>query len=214
MPPMVRWCVLGLIGLALLLPAQLALSAPAAGKTFVFARQEETETLDPHKTTTISSAEVDYLLYDTLTSLDYDNTVKPGLAEKWTISPDGKTYTFTLRQGVKFHSGKNLTASDVKFTMDRWKTVRGSPTAFSIASVDRVEAPNATTVVMYLKEPLSILLINLAGYGASILNEEFTARLGDDYGTGVGKVDGTGPFTLREWVRNDRLVVTKNPNYT
>lgn len=213
MQPTVRWCVLVLVGLVLILPSQLALSAPASGKTFVFARVQETETLDPHKTTAVSSAEVDYLLYDTLTSLDYDNTVKPGLAEKWTISSDGKTYTFTLRQGVKFHSGKTLTASDVKFTMDRWKTVRGSPTAFNIASVDRVEAPNATTVVMQLKEPLSILLINLSGYAASILNEEFTTRLGDDYGTGAGKADGTGPFMLREWVRNDRLVVTKNPNY-
>jgi len=213
MQPIVRWCVLGLVGFALFLPPQLALSAPATGKTFVFARPEETETLDPQKTTAISSVEVDYLLYDTLTSLDYDNTVKPGLAEKWTVSSDGKTYTFTLRQGVKFHSGKTLTASDVKFTMDRWKTVRGSPSAFNIASVDRVEAPNATTVVMYLKDPLSILLINLSSGFASILNEEFTTRLGEDYGTGAGKVDGTGPFMLREWVRNDRLVVTKNPNY-
>ncbi len=179
----------------------------------VFARQEETETLDPHKTTTISSAEVDYLVYDTLTSLDFDNTVKPGLAEKWEIAPDGKTYTFTLRQGVKFHSGKPLTSADVKFTMDRWKTVRGSPTAFNIASVESVEAPNPRTVVMHLKEPLSILLINLTGYAASILNPDFVTRLGDDYGTGVGKVDGTGPFMLKEWVRNDRLVVVKNPNY-
>lgn len=212
MRQIVRWCLLGLIGLAILLPSQFAQGAPAAG-TFVFARQEETETLDPHKTTTISSAEVDYLLYDTLTSLDYDNTVKPGLAEKWTIAPDGKTYTFTLRQGVRFHSGKALTAQDVKYTIERWKAVRGSPTAFGVATVERVEAPNPRTVIMHLREPLSILLINLSGYAASILNEEFTTRLGDDYGTGVGKVDGTGPYILREWVRNDRLVLAKNPNY-
>jgi glutathione transport system substrate-binding protein len=209
-----RWCLFGVVGAALLLPAPFALAAPRTGATLVFARQEETETLDPHKTTTISSAEVDYLIYDTLTSLDYDNTVKPGLAEKWEISPDGKTYTFTLRQGVRFHSGKPLTSADVKFTFDRWKTVRGSPTAFNIAPVESVETPNPRTVVLRLKEPFSILLINLAGYAASILNQEFTQRLGDDYGTGAGKVDGTGPFILREWVRNDRLVLARNPNYT
>lgn len=213
MTPIVRLCLLGLIGLALLSPTQLATGGPAAGATMVFARSEETETLDPHKTTTISSAEVDYLLYDTLTSLDFDNTVKPGLAEKWDISADGKTYTFTLRSGVKFHSGKALTSADVKFTFDRWKTVRGSPTAFQIAPVERVEAPNPTTLVLHLKDPFSILLINLSGYAASILNQEFVTRLGDDYGTGAGKIDGTGPFMLREWVRNDRLVVVKNPNY-
>jgi peptide/nickel transport system substrate-binding protein len=213
MQRIIRWSLLGLVGLALLVPPHLALGAPRPGATLIFARQEETETLDPHKTTTISSAEVDYLIYDTLTTLDYDNTVKPGLAEKWEVAPDGKTYTFTLRQGVKFHSGKPLTAADVKYTMERWKTVRGSPTAFNIASVETVEAPNPQTVVMRLKEPLSILLINLAGYGASILNQEFATRQGDDYGTGVGKVDGTGPFILKEWVRNDRLVVTRNPAY-
>ncbi len=214
MPQIGRWGLLGLIGLALLLPPHLASGASTSGGTMVFARQEETETLDPHKTTALSSAEVDYLIYDTLTSLDYDNTVKPGLAEKWVISPDGKTYTFTLRTGVKFHSGKPFTSADVKFTFERWKTVKGSPTAFNIAAVDRVEAPNPATVILHLKDPLSILLINLTGYSASILNGEFVTRLGDDYGTGAGKVDGTGPFMLKEWVRNDRLVVVRNPNYT
>ncbi|HYM91457.1 MAG TPA: ABC transporter substrate-binding protein, partial [bacterium] len=191
----------------------VAQGGPSAGDTLVFARQEETETLDPHKTTAISSAEVDYLLYDTLTTLDYDNTVKPGLAEKWAISPDGKTYTFTLRPGVRFHSGKPLTATDVKFTLERWKTIKGSPTAFNIAPVESVDAPNPRTVVLHLKEPLSILLVNLANYSGSILNPEVVTRLGDDYGTGAGKVDGTGPFVLREWVRNDRLVSVRNPAY-
>ena len=110
MRPILQWVLLGLACLSLILPAQLATGAPGSGSTFVFARPEETETLDPERTTAVSSAEVDYLLYDTLTSLDYDNTVKPGLAEKWEISPDGKTYTFTLRGGVRFHSGKPLTA--------------------------------------------------------------------------------------------------------
>ena len=208
-----RWVLLGLAGLSLLLPPQPVIGAPGGGGTMVYTRSEETETLDPHRTTALSSAEADSLLYDTLTSLDYDNTVKPGLAERWDISPDGKTYTFTLRRGVRFHSGKALTSADVKFTMDRWKTVKGSPTAFNIAPVERVEAPTPTTVVFHLKEPLSILLVNLTGYAASILNPEFVTRLGDDYGTGAGKVDGTGPFMLKEWVRNDRLTVGRNPNY-
>lgn len=208
-----RWCLLGLLALSLLAP-NLALGGPSPGSTFVFARQEETETLDPQKTTAISSAEVDYTLYDTLTSLDFDNTVKPGLAEKWEVSPDGKTYTFTLRAGVRFQSGKPLTSADVKFTLDRWRTVRGSPTAFNIASVESVDAPTPRTVVLHLKEPLSILLINLANYSSSIINQDFVTRAGDDYGSGAGKVDGTGPFIVKEWVRNDRLVVVKNPAYT
>jgi ABC-type transport system substrate-binding protein len=213
MRPIVRWVVPGLACLALVLPAPLAMGAPPSGGMLVFARDQETETLDPHRTTAVSSAEVDYLLYDTLTSLDYDNTVKPGLADKWEISPDGKTYTFTLRRGVRFHSGKPLTSADVKFTLDRWRTLKGSPTAFNIAPVESVDTPTPSTIVLHLKEPLSILLINLANYAGSILNQEFVSRAGDDYGTGVGKVDGTGPFMLKDWVRNDRLTVTRNPNY-
>ena len=213
MRPIFQWVLLGLTCLALVVSAQLAMSAPGSGSTLVFSRVQESETLDPQRTTAVSSAEVDYLLYDTLTSLDYDNTVKPGLAEKWEVSPDGKTYTFTLHRGVRFHSGKPLTAADVKFTLDRWRTLKGSPTAFNIAPVESVDAPNPTTVVLHLKEPLSILLINLSGYSASILNQEFVTRAGDDYGTGVGKVDGTGPYALKEWVRNDRLTVMRNQGY-
>jgi ABC-type transport system substrate-binding protein len=208
-----RWGILGLCALLLAAAPQFAAGAPS-GATFTFARPEETETLDPERTTAVSSAEVDYLLYDTLTSLGYDNSVKPGLAEKWEVSPDGKTYTFTLRPGVRFASGKPLTSADVKFTLDRWRTLPGSPTAFNISPVESVDAPTPRTVVLHLKAPLSILLVNLAGYSASILNAQAVDRAGRDYGTGVGAVDGTGPFVLREWVRNDRLVLSRNPAYT
>jgi peptide/nickel transport system substrate-binding protein len=210
---MLRCALLLAVAASLALPVRLAAGSPAPS-TFVFARPEETETLDPERTTAVSSAEVDYLLYDTLTSLDYDNRVKPGLAEQWQISPDGKTYTFRLRPGVRFPSGRALTAADVKFTLDRWRTLKGSPTAYNIAALDAVEAPNPTTVVLHLKEPLSVLLVNLSGYSASLLNQEFVTRAGDDYGTGPGKVDGTGPFTLKDWVRNDHLSVARASGYT
>jgi ABC-type transport system substrate-binding protein len=202
------------IALALLAAPALVLGAPGAGPVFTFARSQETETLDPEQTTAVSSAQVDFLLYDTLTSLDANNTVKPGLADKWTISPDGKSYTFTLHPGVRFASGKPLTSADVKYTLDRWRTLKGSPTAFEVSPIESVDTPNPQTAVLHLKDPLSILLVNLADYSSSILNADAVAKAGDDYGTGAGKVDGTGPFVLREWVRNDRLVVTRNPNYT
>lgn len=214
MRPIGRWLVCAFVALVLAAMPALALGAPGAGPTFTIARSQETETLDPERTTAVSSAEVDFLLYDTLTSLDADNTVKPGLAEKWTIAPDGKTYTFTLRQGVRFASGKPLTSADVKFTLDRWRSLKGSPTAFNISPIESVDAPNPQTVVLHLKDPLSILLVNLSDYSSSILNSAAVNSAGDGYGTAVGKVDGSGPFILREWVRNDRLVVARNPNYS
>ena len=74
-----RWVVSGCVGLALLAPPALVLGAPQAGATFTYARTGETETLDPEKTTAVASAEADFLIYDTLVSLDTDYTYKPSL---------------------------------------------------------------------------------------------------------------------------------------
>lgn len=208
-----RWVVSGCVGLALLAPPALVLGAPQAGATFTYARTGETETLDPEKTTAVASAEADFLIYDTLVSLDTDYTYKPSLAEKWVISPDGLTYTFTLRRGVRWASGKPFTSGDVKYTLDRWRTLKGSPSAFQISPVETVDAPDPQTVVLHLKTPFSVLLDGLASPFSSILNADAVTKAGDDYGTAAGKVDGTGPFILREWVRNDRMVLERNPNY-
>jgi ABC-type transport system substrate-binding protein len=208
-----RGVVSGCIALAFLAPPGLVLGASQAGPTFTYARTGETETLDPERTTAVASAEADFLIYDTLVSLDTDYTYKPSLAEKWVVSPDGRTYTFTLRRGVRWASGKPFTSADVKYTLDRWHALKGSPSSFAISAIDTVDAPDPQTVVLHLKTPFSVLLDGLAGPFSSILNPDAVTKAGDDYGTGVGKVDGTGPFILREWVRNDRMVLVRNPNY-
>lgn len=213
MRPIGRWLVSACVALALAAVPALVFGAPGAARTFTYARVGETETLDPERTTAVASAEADFLLYDTLVSLDTNYTYKPSLADKWIISPDGKTYTFTLHRGVRWASGKPLTSADVKYTLDRWRALKGSPSSFAISAIDTVDAPDPQTVVLHLKTPFSVLLDGLAGPFSSILNSDAVTKAGDDYGTGVGKVDGTGPFILREWVRNDRMVLDRNPNY-
>ncbi len=185
--------------------------SPRAGGILVIGRTEDTESLDPHRTTTISSAEVLFLTNDTLVTLDYDMSIKPGLAERWDISPDGTVYTFHLRRDVRFHSGKPLVASDVKFTFEKWLATEGSPTAYLIRPIERIETPDDHTVVFHLKEPYAIFLDNLASSWASILNEEAVRQAGDDYG--VTTVDGTGPFRFKEWIKGERLVVERNPDF-
>ncbi|MFZ5824276.1 MAG: ABC transporter substrate-binding protein [Bacillota bacterium] len=187
---------------------------PRKGGTLTVGRIEDTETLDPHRTTAVSSNQITAMTMDTLVVLDYDMTVKPGLAEKWEISDEGKTYTFFLKKGVKFHSGKAMTAADVKYTLDRWKNLKGSPSAFTIKPISSVEVKDDYTVVVRLSEPFGLLLTNLTASYASILNSEFTEKQGDNYGTTPQTTDGTGPFKVVEWVRNDRLVLERNPDYT
>lgn len=189
-------------------------TSPRSGGTLYLGRVEDTETLDPQRTTAVSSTQVDQMIYDTLVVQDYDMSIKPGLAKEWKISDDGKTYTFKLREGVKFHSGKPLTSSDVKFTLDRWRNLKGSPTSYLIKAISSVETPDDQTVVIKLSEPFGLLLNSLAQPYAAILNEDFVKQHEQDYGSNVSAVDGTGPFKVVEWVRNDRLVLERNPDYT
>ena len=87
--------------------------AHAQPNTLIIGQPTDADSLDPHKVSAVIAVERMYNLYDTLVNLDFDmQTITPGLAESWTISPDGKTYTFKLKRGVKFHSGKALTDLD------------------------------------------------------------------------------------------------------
>ena len=75
--------------------------------------------LDPHPSTSTITYQVLSLVYQGLVDFDRDLKIKPVLAESWKVSPDGRQWTFTLRKGVKFHNGRALTASDVKFSLER-----------------------------------------------------------------------------------------------
>lgn len=184
------------------------------GGSLVFAYAREPETLDPHKTTSVIADDWMSKLYDSLVALDFDlATYLPGLAEEWEISDDGRTMTFHLRQGVKFHSGAPLKSSDVKFTIERWLADEtGSPTAARIQGVTSVDTPDEQTAVLNLDDRNNEIIYNLASGFGSILNQEFVEEKGEDYGHLF--VDGTGPFKLEEWNPRDRAVFKKNPDYT
>ncbi len=95
------------------------------------------------------------MLGDTLVTLDFDmKTVRPGLAKSWTVSPDGKTYTFNLRDDVTFCDGKKMTADDVVYSIKRWADpATRSPVAWRAGPIDDVVAINPTTVEYRLKAP-------------------------------------------------------------
>ena len=116
-----RGTLLGTLALAALLPAAMLQTAtPAAAESVVTVmRTIDTDRYDPHKSTARSTAEALFMVGDTLVSLDPDlKTVHPLLAKSWTVSDDGKLYTFKLRDDVTFCSGKKFTAKDVKASID------------------------------------------------------------------------------------------------
>lgn len=172
--------------------------------------------MDPHKTTDHGDYDRMNQVYDTLVTTDFDGkTIKGSLAKKWEVSEDGLTYTFHLKDNVKFHSGKKMTAADVKYTYDRWRDpATASSTAPFVASVDNIEAKDDTTVVIHMSQPDPNLLINLTVPVAAILNQDTVEKAeaeGKVYGTEV--IDGTGPFVFKEFVENDHIAFVRNEDY-
>lgn len=192
-------------------PSTAAGAAAKKGGNLILGASADAETLDPHATTALRASRYLAMMHDNLLTRDFDGSFKPGLAESYTVSPDGLTYTFKLRSGVKFHSGKAFSSADVKYTFDRWLKNEKSPTRYTIQPITSVEAPDPQTVVMKLDKPYNILLDQIAGAWAVILNGEAVDKAGANYG--VTTVDGTGPYKFKEWVRQQRFVVERNPDY-
>jgi peptide/nickel transport system substrate-binding protein len=187
--------------------------APAdPGGHLVIAFNADPEVLDPHITTALLASRTLALLHDSLIDRDYDGSFVDALADDWDVSDDGLEYTFHLKDGVTFHSGKEFTSEDVRYTFERWLATEGSPTAYNIEPVDEVETPDPQTVRFILSEPYNIFLDQLSGGWAVIINEEAVEEAGDDYG--VTTVDGTGPFVFESWTRNQSVQMVRNDNYT
>ena len=182
------------------------------GGTLVIAFDADPESLDPHITTALLASRVLAFMHDQLVVRDYEGQYVDDLAQEWEISDDGLTYTFTLKQGVTFHSGKPMTSADVKWTFERWLATEASPTSYTIEPIDTIDTPDDATVVFNLSEPYNIFLDQLSGGWAVILNPEAVEAAGDTYG--VDTVDGTGPFKFESWTRNQALNFTRFEEYS
>ncbi|GKX32952.1 MAG: ABC transporter substrate-binding protein [Rhizobiaceae bacterium MnEN-MB40S] len=193
---------------ALVLTAGLLLAGPAAASQLRIGLQQEPTSLDP---TADATASIDGMLahnvYESLTTVNEAGEVLPNLAESWTISDDGLTYTFTLVEGAIFHDGSAFDADDVKFSFDRAMAEDSTNPSKSIFKpIESVTVIDPRTVEVKLKQKDAFLLFNLAQGDASILAPETV----DGAAT---KPVGTGPFAFNSWTRGDRLVLKKFEDY-
>jgi peptide/nickel transport system substrate-binding protein len=191
----------------------VAPTALAQQRSVTLTREVDTDRYDPHRSTARSTAEVLFMTNDTLVALDYDlKTLHPGLAQSWTISPDGLTYTFKLRPGIKFCSGKTLTAADVVASYNRWLDPETKGVVLArMGQVDAITAPDESTVVYKLKQPFSELLFQMTQHFHVVINAEQAKQLGQDFG--VKALDGTGPYCFESWTPRDQTVLVRNPHY-
>jgi peptide/nickel transport system substrate-binding protein len=193
--------------LALALSLFLAAGAAQAAKdTIVIGMQDEPPLLDP---TQNAAAAIDTIfsvnVYESLTRIAEDGTVKPGLATSWTIGEDGKLVTFKLAKGVTFHDGEKLTSEDVKFSFTRAGAADSTnPVKRHFGNIAAIETPDEETVVIRLKQPSSLFLFYMASGGAAIFDPK---SVDNNKTTPIG----TGPYRFRQWVKGDRVVLEKFP---
>jgi len=165
--------------------------------------------LDPHLITAFPSfMVVNGNIYEGLTAIDKDLKIIPSLAESWTVSEDGKTYTFKLRSGVKFHDGSPMEAADVVASVKRLLSKdMASPLASRLSAVESANAVDAQTVELKLKEPSAALLSSLSVI--AIVPRAMETNKDALQKTPVG----TGPFKFQEWQPNGYILLAKNEAY-
>ena len=175
-----------------------------------FALSGNPDTLDPHKTSGTLTFQTIKSIYDTLVETDDSGKIVPSLAGSWRVTADALTWSFTLRRDVRFHNGDQLTSADVKATFERITAEEiASPKAGEFAAISSIETPNRYSVVLKLSEPSAPLLSTLASGWSAILPK---ALIETDHDFATYPV-GTGPYRFVEWVRDNKIVLAKNPGY-
>ncbi|HEX4171214.1 MAG TPA: ABC transporter substrate-binding protein [Acetobacteraceae bacterium] len=159
--------------------------------------------LDPQVATAFSTTMVLSTIYEGLTAVDADLRVVPALAERWTVSPDGLSYVFQLRENASFHDGRKLAAADVAASVARLRDPKtASPFASRFAMVDRVETAS-DGVRFVLSAPSASFLTQLASLAIIPANAGDLAK----------QPDGTGPFRFSEWQPNTFIALQRNEAY-
>jgi len=195
----------------------------AGKKSFVFARGGDSVSLDPSEVTDSESENVSQSILETLvTFAEGKTTIEPLLATEWKETDNGLTYTFKLREGVKFQDGTDFNADAVVYNFNRWMngkdnskfpvyaSVFGGFMGDKTHNIQSVEAVDPYTVKFTLKHVMPTFLKSLALTPFSISSPAAIEKYGKEYSS---HPVGTGPFTFVEWRRNDRIVLNKNKDY-
>lgn len=186
-------------------------TAPSGGQAatgLVVGATSDPDTLFPWKATQFQAVNVLEQLYGTLTELDADLEVVPGLAESWQVAEDGLSITMTLRRGVTFADGSAFDSADVKASLDRIREeATGAVAAASLASVTAVEAPDPATVVLRLSGPDAGILAALASVNLAMLPSDATEQALSE------TPNGTGPFTFAQRTPNQSITLQANPAF-
>jgi peptide/nickel transport system substrate-binding protein len=185
---------------------------PRRGGTLVVSLPGEPQSLNPAITTHLPTRIAASNMFNSLIYVGPDQSIRPDLAERWEMSPDGMTYTFHLVRNAKWHDGKPFTSEDVKFSLTEVNRKFDGPAITGFAMVKAIETPDPYTVVFRLEYPFppffpwsftSVWIMPRHIYEGS-----------DPTRNQVNfKPVGTGPYVFREWQRGSHITLERNPNY-
>jgi peptide/nickel transport system substrate-binding protein len=181
---------------------------PTTGGALTISLSAEPTGLDP--TTNPSAAikrVVHYNILETLLKIDRNGKIVPALAKSYSVSKDGKEYTFLLHPRIQFHDGRPCKAEDVKFSIDRILDPKtAAPYRMYYEGIESVQVVDPLNVKIKVKKYDSTFLFNMARGDAAIISRQAADRL-------KSQPIGTGPFKLAEWKRGDSIVMVRNPEY-
>lgn len=189
-------------------------SAASAAETLRLRMNGDINTLDPIATTNFTIRNAAYLMYDTLFSMDANYEVQPQMAEGYTLSDDGLTYTITLRDGLKFHDGSPVTAADAVASLERWGKADGlGKTLF--AKMASIAAPDDKTIVLQMNEPWGQVIPAIGKISSNIPVIMPAGMAANDPTDPVVTPIGSGPYKLvpEEWVPGSIAVFEKFEDY-
>ncbi len=184
---------------------------PEPGGELIVAGWDEPISLDPAMTN-VSGLTSSNLIYDTLVVQSNDGKYHPALAESWELSPDGKSYTFKLKRGPKFHDGTPFNAQAMKFSLDRVTapTAKANFTITLAGVYEATEVVDESTARVTLKQPYAPFLTALADGYFAMVSPTAVEKFGKDFDRNPV---GSGPYIFQEWASKSHVAVKKNPEY-
>ena len=190
--------------------------APQGGELVYAMERIVSDTLNQHRSNDTVSRVIAHNVLDNLVAVNpADGTVNPWLAESWTVSDDGKTYTFTLRQDVLFHDGTPFNAAAVKRNFDETMDPAQKPgfafTAMGGSAYSSTDVVDEHTVSVTFKQPFAAFLLYLSDGGLGIDSPAAMDAAGENYG--LTSLVGSGPYKFVEYVPTDHVTIEKNPDY-
>ena len=197
----------------------LALAAGCGGdapetSSLIFASSADATILDPHNTTDSQSDQVIWMVYNALIRYDEDMRIVPDLAERWEVAEDDVTWTFELRQGVRFHDGAEFDAHAVKANFDRVLDPEGGHNRRSLfLPIETVEVVDDYTVRIITEFPFGAFEPMMAHVSAAIVSPTAAAEHGGEFGKTADATAGTGPYRVVSWRKDLELVLERNDDY-